>query len=187
MTMLKKTILLLLLIALVIAPTTLLAKKGHRDRHLFDQLDRATIDLGQAVKRVENQMKGKVYKARLEKAGRRNLVFMVHSLIKDEVIVVTVDPRSGQIINATQEGFWEKWTERSLRKAARSTNIPLSQAISIAEKACGGKASRARLELSDDLVHYAIDVEAWYERCKVLVDSENGEFFILRDRDRKHE
>jgi len=182
--MLKKKILLMLLIVLVIAPTGVLAKKDHR---LFDQLERATIDLGQAVKRVEHQMKGRVYKARLEKAGRRNLVFMVHSLIKKEVIVVTVDPRSGQIINATQEGFWEKWTERSLKKAAKSTKIPLSQAILIAQKACEGKASRARLELSDELVHYAIDVQSRYERCTVLVDSENGEFFILRDRDREHD
>jgi len=185
--MLKKKILLLLLIVLVVAPTGLLAKKEHRDHRLFDQLDRATIDLGQAVKRVENQMKGKVYKARLEKAGRRNLVFMVHSLIKNEVIVVIVDPRSGQIINATQEGFWEKWTERDLKKAALNIKIPMSQAISIAQKACAGKATRARLEFSDEIIHYGIDVHAVYERCKILVDSENGEFLIFRDRDRKQE
>lgn len=65
------------------------------------------IDLRQAVKRIETQMKSIVYKARLEKVGKRNHVFALQTIIDKEVIVVIIDPRSGQIINATEEGFWE--------------------------------------------------------------------------------
>jgi|APSaa5957512622_1039677.scaffolds.fasta_scaffold37275_2 uncharacterized membrane protein YkoI len=184
--MLKKTLLLLFLIGITVGLTTVFAKKEHREQKLYDLLTQATVDLEQAVKRVEVQMKSKVYKAQLERGGKRKHVFEVYALIDQEVTVIIIDPRSGQIINATEEGIWEKLTERSLKKAAQVSKIPMSQAISIAQKACKGKASRARLELSDGLVHYVIDVHGWDDRCEVLVDSENGEFFKSPGKERKH-
>ncbi len=182
----KKALTCILLGGLPLSSTPVLGIKGPRYLRIFDLLSQVTNDMELVTKRVETQMKGKVFHARLVRGDKDSHVFEVSALVEDKGVLVIVDPKSGQIINASDEGFWESWSNRNAKKAALRANIPMSQAVSTAQKACDGKAARAMLIEEREMILYEIETLTQTGRCVVLVDSETGEHYKLPTKGEEH-
>ena len=155
----------------------LFADKEPKEHKIFDLLYHSNLDMETVAKRIEKQMKGKIYRAELEREGKWRYVFELSALINDEGMIIIVDPRSGQVINATSEGFWDGWSNSSEKEAVKKATVPMSQAASIAQKACQGKAIEVRLEINKENILYEFETINRQGRCEVLVDAQTGDFF----------
>jgi uncharacterized membrane protein YkoI len=156
------------------------------ERRLIYMKNIAAIDLAMASKRVAERMKGRVYFAELDRIPHRSFEYEIYANIDGKAVEIAIDPRTGQIKNATDIGFWERWTDNEEIKAVEKAGITMDQAIESAQELCEGKAMKAEIDVLNNQVIYLIEVENEFGRCEAMIDSQNGESFKIRQKHIKH-
>ena len=182
----KKFFRAIIIFFLVISGQSILAKDKHQKDMFFDPSDGRDDPMIIAVKRVENQMNGRVYRVHLEQKGKRLSIFEIHAMSNQTAVTVEADGRSGQIINATDDGFWANWTDIDVKKVASESKITMGKAIQIAQGQCSGKALKARIEYTDNTAIFSVSYVNPQEACITHVDPTSGKVIKVELKENKH-
>lgn len=167
-------------------------QSGAKDDSEIAAVLSAQTSLGDAVRIAEKSANGKAFEAAMEDEDGRNL-YEIAVLSGDKVTEFAIDPATGEILEAEEEGLLADLMRDDEELAALGeTKTDLLSVIATAEQAAGGKAMEA--EIDDESAAPAFDVEvaqADGSVVKVTIDGVTGKVLkqgpVVDDDDREND
>lgn len=136
----------------------------------------AETSVAQAVRAAEHRTGGRAARVEMESKDGTYL-YEIKVAGNGKVSEVLVDPASGQVIRAHDEGFFARlfdWDDHVEFDQLATSPTTLSTAIIAAEKRAGGKAIEAETEKEHGQLLFEVKVVKANVVRKVTVDARNG-------------
>jgi uncharacterized membrane protein YkoI len=142
----------------------------------------AKTSIVQAIAAAEQQAGGRAMKAGVTEDNGK-YVYEIKTATKDKLSEVFVDPATGKVVRADDEGAIERLFEREdqneLAKLAASPTT-LASAVSTAEQNLGGTAVEAGIDQEDGATIFEVEVAKDNAVHKVMVDPTTGKVVAVK-------
>lgn len=144
------------------------------DADKLQAMENAKTSLTQAIEKAETEGQGKAIDVEFE-ATKQGGQYEVKVLSQDKLMNYKIDGASGTVVGSDNEPI-EKFFTRLKPEEVQATQTTLVQAVGIAEKSAGGRATAAEVEREAELVQYDVEIiKADGSKQRVRVDGSSGQ------------
>lgn len=144
------------------------------DKDKVRAMEGAKTSLTQAIEMAEKEGKGKAIDVEFDTSDKGG-EYDVKVLTQDRLTNYKIDAATGAVLSADNEPI-EKFFTRLKPEEVSAAQATLAQAIGVAEKSVGGRATEAEVEREADRVQYDVTVaKADGSTHSVKVDGASGQ------------